>query len=107
MVGAKRVIDNDYHIVKPAVVEEAIKKYKDNNDWLSQFLDECCEVGDAFSAKSGDVYNAYRSYCAQVGDYVRSTTDFYAALECAGFERKRSKSARMLFGLQLKSDFLN
>lgn len=107
MVGAKRVIDNDYHIVKPAVVEEAIKKYKDNNDWLSQFLDECCEVGDAFSAKSGDVYNAYRSYCAQVGDYVRSTTDFYTALECAGFERKRSKSARMLFGLQLKSDFLN
>ena len=85
----------------------AIKKYKDNNDWLSQFLDECCEVGDAFSAKSGDVYNAYRSYCAQVGDYVRSTTDFYTALECAGFERKRSKSARMLFGLQLKSDFLN
>ena len=107
MVGAKRVIDNDYHIIKPAVVEEAIKKYKDNNDWLSQFLDECCEVGDAFSAKSGDVYNAYRSYCAQVGDYVRSTTDFYTALECAGFERKRSKSARMLFGLQLKSDFLD
>lgn len=107
MVGAKRVIDNDYHIIKPAVVEEAIKKYKDNNDWLSQFLDECCEVGDTFSAKSGDVYNAYRSYCAQVGDYVRSTTDFYTALECAGFERKRSKSARMLFGLQLKSDFLD
>lgn len=107
MVGAKRVIDNDYHIIKPAVVEEAIKKYKDNNDWLSQFLDECCEVGDTFSAKSGDVYNAYRSYCAQMGDYVRSTTDFYTALECAGFERKRSKSARMLFGLQLKSDFLD
>ena len=80
-------------------VEEAIKKYKDNNDWLSQFLDECCEVGDTSSAKSGDVYNAYRSYCAQVGDYVRSTTDFYTALECAGFERKRCKSARMLFGL--------
>lgn len=107
MTGAKRVIDKDYHIVKPAVVEAAIQKYKDNNDWLSQFLDECCEIDNAYSAKSGDVYNAYRSYCMQVGDYIRSTTDFYTALECAGFERKRSKSARMLFGLQLKSDFLD
>lgn len=107
MTGAKRVIEKDYHIVKPAVVEAAIQKYKDNNDWLSQFLDECCEIDSSYSAKSGDVYNAYRSYCMQVGDYIRSTTDFYTALECAGFKRKRSKSARLLFGLQLKSDFLD
>ena len=107
MTGAKRVIEKDYHIVKPAVVEAAIQKYKDNNDWLSQFLDECCEIDSSYSAKSGDVYNAYRSYCMQVGDYIRSTTDFYTALECASFERKRSKSARLLFGLQLKSDFLD
>lgn len=107
MTGAKRVIEKDYHIVKPAVVEAAIQKYKDNNDWLSQFLDECCEIDSSYSAKSGDVYNAYRRYCMQVGDYIRSTTDFYTALECAGFERKRSKSARLLFGLQLKSDFLD
>ena len=107
MTGAKRVIEKDYHIVKPAVVEAAIQKYKDNNDWLSQFLDECCEVGSGLIAKSGEVYNAYRSYCMQVGDYVRSTTDFYTALECAGFERKRNKSARLILGLQLKSDFLD
>lgn len=47
---------------------------------------------------SEEVYRAF---------YIRSTTDFYTALECAGFERKRSKSARLLFGLQLKSDFLD
>ena len=107
MTGAKRVIEKDYHIVKPAVVEAAIQKYKDNNDWLSQFLDECCEVGSGLIAKSGEVYNAYRSYCMQVGNYIRSTTDFYTALECAGFERKRNKSARLILGLQLKSDFLD
>ena len=107
MIGAKRVIEKDYHIVTPAVVEAAIQKSKDNNDWLSQFLDECCEVGSGLIAKSGEVYNAYRSYCMQVGDYIRSTTDFYTALECAGFERKRNKSARLILGLQLKSDFLD
>lgn len=107
MAGAKRVIGKKFDIRKPAVVDEAIRKYKENNDWLTHFLDDCCEIDPSFSAKSGDVYNAYRSYCMQVGEYIRSTSDFYTALECAGFERKRSKTARMLFGLQLKSDFLD
>ena len=107
MAGAKRVIGKKFDIRKPAVVDEAIRKYKENNDWLTHFLDDCCEIDPSFSAKSGDVYNAYRSYCMQVGEYIRSTSDFYTALECAGFDRKRSKTARMIFGLQLKSDFLD
>ena len=60
----------------------------------------------AFNEKSGDVYTAYRDYCARVGDYIRSTTDFYAALENAGFKRKRTKSVRLIYGLRLKSEFL-
>ena len=107
MEGAKRVIAKDYQITAPQVVTDAIRRYKENNDWLSQFLDECCEVGSAHSAKSGEVYTAYRSYCMQMGDYIRSTTDFYTALESAGFERKRTNSARMVLGLRLKSDFLD
>ena len=105
--GAQRVIAKDYHIMQPQVVVDAIAKYRENNDWLTHFLDECCEVDKAYYEKSGELYNAYRSYCMQVGDYIRSTTDFYTALECAGFERKRNKSARLILGLQLKSDFLD
>ena len=78
--GAKRVIASDYKIVQPRVVQDAIQKYKENNDWLAHFLDDCCEVGDDFEAKSVEFYNAYRSYCLQMGEYTRSTTDFYSAL---------------------------
>ena len=42
----------------------------------------------------------------QVGDYIRSTTDFYAALEAAGFVRRKTNAGVMISGLQLKSDFL-
>ena len=61
--GAKRVIGNDYKIVQPKVVWDAIQKYKENNDWLSHFLDDCCEINPSYEAKSGEVYNTYRSYC--------------------------------------------
>ena len=106
MAGAKRVIERDYHVVKPAVVEEATRKYRENNDWLSQFFEECCVIDPDAKAKSGEFYTAYRSYCMQVGDYIRSTTDFYAALETAGFVRRKTNAGVMISGLQLKSDFL-
>lgn len=103
--GAKRVIAGDYKIVQPRVVQAAIQKYKENNDWLSHFLDDCCEVGDDFEAKSGEFYNAYRSYCLQMGEYTRSTTDFYSALESTGVVRKRTRTGVIIYGLRLKSEF--
>jgi len=103
--GAKRVIGNDYKIVQPKVVRDAIQKYKENNDWLSHFLDDCCEMGDDFEAKSGEFYNAYRSYCLQMGEYTRSTTDFYSALESTGVVRKRTRTGVIIYGLKLKSEF--
>ena len=103
--GAKRVIANDYKIVQPKVVQDAIQKYKENNDWLAHFLDDCCEVGDDFEAKSGEFYNAYRSYCLQMGEYTRSTTDFYSALESTGVVRKRTRTGVIIYGLKLKSEF--
>ena len=103
--GAKRVIGNDYKIVQPKMVRDAIQKYKENNDWLSHFLDDCCEMGDGFEAKSGEFYNAYRSYCLQMGEYTRSTTDFYSALESTGVVRKRTRTDVIIYGLKLKSEF--
>ena len=51
-------------------------------------------------------YNEYRAYCTQVGEYIRSTTDFYTAIELAGFEKKRTKTGVIVRGIRLKSDFL-
>ncbi len=101
--GAKRVIDLDFKITLPRVVEEATAKYREENDWLNHFLMECCEADPAYSARSGEVYQAYRTYCNETGDFFRSTAEFYAALETAGFTRKRTSSANMITGIRLKT----
>ena len=101
------MIAKQYRLSQPQVVQEAIASYRDNNDWLGHFLEDCCEVGLEYSAKSGEVYNAYRDYCLRSGEYIRSTTDFYAALESVGnFARRRTAKANMLSGLRLKDDFM-
>lgn len=105
--GAEKAIKNKYKLKTPMVVEAAINKYRENNDWFSAFVDECCEVDVTFQQKSGEFYQEYRSYCARTGEYTRSTTDFYTALENAGFERKKTKVGVIVRGIRLKSDFLD
>ena len=105
--GAEKAIKNKYKLKTPMVVEAAINKYRENNDWFSAFVDECCEVDVTFQQKSGEFYQEYRSYCARTGEYTRSTTDFYTALENAGFERKKTKAGVIVRGIRLKSDFLD
>lgn len=104
--GARMAIASEYKITNPTRVTNAIKTYRENNDWLGHFLSECCEVGDGHMARSGEVYNNYRSYCMQTGEFIRSVADFYMALDSSGFERKKTKKGIIVRGLSLKSEFL-
>ena len=104
--GAKKVIADNYKIDPPQKVRDAIEHYKESNDWLSYFLSERCELDPAYVAKSSEVYNEYRIFCTQVGEFTRSTTDFYTALETVGFERYRDRKGRYIKGLRLKMDFM-
>ena len=99
--GARSVIAADYVPAVPPCVQEAVAAYRGENDWLSHFLEDCCEVDDAFREKSGELYSAYRAYCARSGEYARSTTDFYRAIEQRGFLRHRLKQGSFVYGLRL------
>lgn len=104
--GAQKVISRNYHIDWPKCVRDAVASYRENNDWLGSFLQECCETGAGLRQKSGVFYQEYRAYCARNGEYTRSTSDFYSALEIAGFSRRKQKDGVFVNGLRLKDDFL-
>ncbi|MBR1711148.1 MAG: primase C-terminal domain-containing protein, partial [Clostridia bacterium] len=106
--GAKKAYDMDFKVPLPKVVEEAIEAYREDNDWLGHFLADCCDIDKAASEKSGELYQAYRAYCLQNGEFTRSTTDFYSSIEKAGFPKKKVKTGSFVYGLKLKEgqDFL-
>lgn len=106
--GAEKAIGQNFHIPAPACVKEAINKYKSDNDWLAHFLNDCCERGDGYEVGSGKFYSEYRAYCARVGDFTRSTTEFYNAVEQAGFKRVKKKHSMWILGLRLlERDFVD
>ena len=104
--GAKKVIECNFKLTVPQCVRDAIEHYRENNDWLSMFIEDCCEVDPSYTQKSGELYQEYRAYCARTGEYTRSTTDFYTGLDTAGFEKRKSKTGIMVYGIRLKSDFM-
>ena len=103
--GAEEVIRNNYIIPLPGVVRKAIQAYRDNNDWFANFLEECCEVNPTYTQKSGELYTEYRAHCMRNGEYTRSTTDFYTALDLAGFMKRKTNKGSVISGLKLKSEF--
>ena len=99
--GAKKVLLVNCKPALPVCVIQAIKAYRETNDWLSDFLKECCETGDTLREKSGELYQAYRLHCSRRGEYARCAADFTTALELAGFTRKKTSQCTYINGLKL------
>lgn len=59
--GAAKAIKNKYKLKTPKVVEDAINKYRENNDWFSAFVEECCEVDAVWKAN----YECICEYCGK------------------------------------------
>ena len=107
MEGARKVIAANYQITRPQCVLDAIGSYREGNDWLGNFINECCIVNKSYQEKSGELYNNYREYCIENGEYIRSTSDFYAALEQAGYKRKKMRDGKYIIGIQLTYGILD
>lgn len=105
--GARKVIAREFRLQIPPCVQQAIDKYRENNDWMGNFLEECCKFGPTLEQPSGILYQEYRNYCSSNGEFIRGTADFYAALESAGFQRRKNKNGSFIHGLALEQkDFL-
>ena len=106
--GAEKVSKSDHKVDDPKCVRDAVAAYREDNDWLGHFIADCCEVGDDLEEKSGEFYQQYRAYCIQNGEYIRSTTDFYAATDKAGYNRHKTNKGVLVHGVKLKtgSDFI-
>ena len=99
--GAKKVIDIDYHLPTPKVVQDAIDEYREQNNWFNHFIEDCCEVDSKAKVSSSALYSAYRKYSAENGEFVRSTTEFYSTLEKNGYKKVVEKRIKYIKGLSL------
>jgi len=73
----------------PAKVLAATKSYRNEEDFIGQFLEERCEVHGSKTVPLADLYNAYANWCETGGMRALTKPKFQDALRVRGFESKR------------------
>ena len=65
----------------PDAVLKATNQYREGEDWLRPFLDECCIFDQGGVTQAVELFNAYQEHAARSGDrYIRKGREFYDAI---------------------------
>ncbi len=101
--GARRFIANGFKIELPEAARAALAEYNRENDWLQDFIDDCCDVGPNYTAGSAELYSSYSYHCQATGaSFKRDLREFRNALTAAGYESKHTNKGCVFRGLQLR-----
>lgn len=102
--GAQRFIANGFKIEPPEAARAALAEYSRENDWLQDFIEDCCCIGPSYTAGSQELYTMYTVHCQATGaGYKRDAREFRQALTAAGYESRRQNKGVRFYGLGLKS----
>lgn len=89
----------------PDAVRTATAEYRQAEDILAPFIEECCVVGGAVRATAKSLFAAYRKWCEEAGERVMSQKRFGMRLDDRGFDSCRGTSGtRYWLGIGLRND---
>lgn len=101
--GANMFIENEYRLTVPDVVEEATEAYRDRENWLERFIEECCVREPGARVGARDLYTRFRDWAVETGEYVRRENDFADVMERAGYQKITPKNRKTWIGLRLQN----
>jgi P4 family phage/plasmid primase-like protien len=99
--GAKRFLANKKKIVLPPEISTATEEYRSNSDWLSAFIEDCCDVGKELSEGANELFQAYTAFCRVQGEKPESRQTFSQELIATGYARIGNSKKYRYSGLKL------
>jgi putative DNA primase/helicase len=85
----------------PAVVLEANKQYRDDEDIVGRFLADCCQLGEDLECTNTELYGAYNTWAKGSGYRPVAENRLGRMFSERGFTRTHSKSQRGWRGLSV------
>jgi P4 family phage/plasmid primase-like protien len=87
----------------PESIIEATQEYREEQDSLSDFFSECCEIDKTYKVPFKWLFLTYRAYCKVMGIISQSHITFVSSLEDRKFKKvTRSNKGNIWGGLRLK-----
>jgi len=85
----------------PAKVLRTSAEYKEDEDTIGQFLEECCELDDGLREACASLYNRYTYWSEERKEFPLPNRQFNQALKRKGF-KDRTSEQRGWVGIKLK-----
>jgi putative DNA primase/helicase len=85
----------------PAMVEEATKEYQADQDVIGHFLDARCVEQVGLESSARDLYQAYKQWAEQTGEWVMNERRLSNALADRGFKKVRQCAGMLWKGIAL------
>ena len=82
-------------------VAEATDAYRQQEDWLKNFIGERCVRNTGSRIGARKLYLAYKRWAEELAEYVRRERDFSVAMEAAGFQKVKINGKPTYNGLCL------
>lgn len=70
-------------------MHEALKEYEQNSDKVTRFITDCMESQPERRTRTAAIYEEYRTWCRENGQYAESASKFNEALRDRGITVKR------------------
>ena len=105
--GAVMFCRNGHKITAPDIVAEATEEYQQRENWLDNFLTDCCVFEPNAKVTGGDLLKAYKQWAKENGEYEgRRGNEIYSAMIAAGYVQTKPRNIKTWLGVRLKEDFL-
>ena len=105
--GAVMFCRNGHAIVAPDIVAETTEEYQQRENWLDNFLADCCIFEPNAKVTAGELIKAYRQWAKDNGEYEgRRGNEIYSAMIAAGYEQTKPRNIKTWLGVRLKEEFL-
>lgn len=90
-------------LTTPSAITSATQEYRSEMDRVNSWMEECCiENADANdSEKASDLYQSYREWARQNGEWEMSQRLFGNRLADKGFMKKKTSKGYCYYGIQL------
>lgn len=92
-------------LTQPKTVRAARESYRSQMDLLSEWLEDCCDIGDGKVEESNRLWTSWEQFAKNRGilNYVKSSVALGRRLDSRFAASKGSRGVRIRLGIQLKS----
>ena len=101
--GAGEHLANGCKLTPSAAVKATTNEYRQREDWLQRFIDECCIRDPDARTLASDLYSAYKVYTGENEAFTLKSVDFTEGLKRLGFESVAPQRRVEWLGIRLNS----